>query len=75
MANPETKKHGAERNRRMETTSLGPPLRCEDGFSLPASSITESVVEKFCTQCGWIECRGVMGALAFHFGHRHEKAA
>lgn len=68
-------RHREERKRRFETR-VGDLVTYEmpgGSVSMPSGSVTESVCERWCARCGaWIEVRGVLGALAFEFEHRHE---
>jgi hypothetical protein len=68
-------KHGEIRNHRTETTFAPTETwKTTDGqpvLVIP-SSLTHTVSERFCERCGWIEQRGVMGALtwiALHEDH------
>jgi hypothetical protein len=65
--------HGDIRNYRLETTSMGAPtMAITDGgmsFTLPASTVTMSVSDQYCAVHGWVEVRGVMGALVWHLEH------
>lgn len=72
--------HGQVRNWRMETRELGAPMECEtpDGtpVTLPASTLTQSVSERFCARCGWVEVRGCLGPIYFEVEHgAHRPAA
>ena len=65
--------HGDIRNYRMETQAIGgPTMAITDGgesFTLPPSSMTVSVCERYCMVHGWFDVRGVMGAMVWHLEH------
>lgn len=74
-------KHGDIRNHRTETSFAPVEIwRTTDGQAVPVvpSSITQTVSERYCERCGWIEQKGVIGALTWiahhedHNGHDAE---
>jgi hypothetical protein len=59
--------HGTERSRK-EVTEYSEPVELEDlttgkKFSMSMSSHTYTQTEKFCKNCGWVTCKGILGAL------------
>lgn len=58
--------HGTERSRKLVTEYMG-----DAGFTLPdgtpipvsAGSHTYTQSERFCRNCGWVTCKGILGAL------------
>lgn len=61
-------KHGDIRNHRTETKCAPAEIwKTTDGQLIPVipSSITQTVSERYCERCGWIEQKGVIGALTW----------
>ena len=59
--------HGTERNRKKEVTETFPGVQCEttDGhkFTMPGGGHTYTQTERYCRKCGWVTCKGILGAL------------
>ena len=69
-----TPTHGAVRNHHLETvTDTAPAAVDATGapVSVPGSSLSVSVCDRYCDRCGWITIRGVMEALKW--GYEHEE--
>ncbi len=58
--------HGSERNHKIVTEhSESVELEIIGGpkFKMSMSSHTYTQTEKFCRHCGWVTCKGILGAL------------
>jgi hypothetical protein len=70
-------RHGNERNNRMVTESRNVrtfvhAITGEEIATMPTSTFSRTVSEKFCEKCGWIECdgfSGIFGWIATHENH------
>ena len=59
--------HGTERNRKL-VTDRSEPVELEntatgEKFSMSMCSHTYTQTEKFCKNCGWVTCKGIIGGL------------
>jgi hypothetical protein len=59
--------HGTERSRKI-ITDRSEPVELEntitsERFSMSMCSHTYTQTEKFCRKCGWVTCKGILGAL------------
>lgn len=58
--------HGTERSRKL-VTEVFEPIEAEttDGhrFMMPTGGHTYTQTEKFCKNCGWVTCNGIIGGL------------
>ena len=59
--------HGAERNRQTVTDHSAPVdlenIKTGEKFSMSMSSHTYTQSERYCRNCGWVTCKGILGAL------------
>lgn len=55
--------HGTERNRKIVTETFAPvEAETTDGhrFMMPTGGHTYTQADKFCRDCGWITCNGII---------------
>lgn len=63
--------HGEQRNWK-EVTEHGPNAEFKDAttgevvFNGPLCSHTFTQSERYCRNCGWVTCKGVLGAILCH---------
>ena len=58
--------HGTERSRAIVHESFGNAdfiMPSGEAVSLPTGGHTYTQSERFCRRCGWVTCKGILGAL------------